>query len=316
MHWPEDRRGRGRQDYQYLSESDPATNQTRFTNQALDAQVTNGRNALISPWLVHNLSGTKRELEATVAFAGIAHESPKANGRKLLLGFEATENILADPISRNHLLNELVETPEHPIYLRMTVAGQSGPPQYANERALMGLRMVSESMKENGRSLLLPQSGLAGWLMLGFGARAFGSGVQFSSQRPDIPRTGGGGGGGAAPLHWYFWPPFLGFVLAEEVSLLATASGFQSCSCPFCGGSLPPAGAAFDNHAREAADKHFLWWCAQLCEDARRTNDRKGAIRWRIEAAQSHWAAVQGAGVRLDSRSRPDHLEVWSQVAA
>ena len=58
MHLPYDERGRGRADFAYLSESDPAANRRRFTEQVLKAQVDNGRDVLISPWLVHNLSGT------------------------------------------------------------------------------------------------------------------------------------------------------------------------------------------------------------------------------------------------------------------
>ena len=199
MHLPFDQRGRGRRDYSYLAVANPGgnSNRQRFTDQVLEAQIRNGRDVVISPWLVHNLSGT--ELVATAAFAGLADSSTARGQRKLLLGFEATEDIVADSTARNAFLNELVEAPEHPIYLRMTSGTGSGPAQYAHEHALAGLRKVAESLHGNQRPLLLPQSGLAGWLMLGFGATAFGAGAQFSMQRAQALRTGGGGGGAVPP---------------------------------------------------------------------------------------------------------------------
>ena len=313
MHLPFDKRGKGRRDYRYLAEPDPLVNRQRFTERVLEAQIRNAREVLISPWLIHNLSGTTRELTATSAFAALADASSARNGRKLLLGFEATEDIIADTSTRNLFLNELVETPTHPVYLRMTTGTTAGPSQYAHEAALIGLRRVTESLAENERDLVLPQSGLCGWLMQGFGAIAFGAGVQFSMQRAQTLRTTGGGGGGSAPLHWYFWPQFLGFVLAEELAQLTAVSGAQACGCPFCQGSPPVGGAAFD---REAAELHFLWWCAHLADEVRSASNRAQEIRGRVAGAVSHWGAVQAAGVSLDNRSRPQHLAIWSRVVA
>jgi hypothetical protein len=313
MHLPFDNRGKGRRDYRYLAESDPAANRRRFTEQVLEAQIRNGRDVLISPWLIHNLSGTTRELLATAAFAAYADSSPTRGEHKLLLGFEATENVIAQAETRNAFLNELVEAPAHPIYLRMTASAAVGPTQYAHEPALRGLRAVTESLADNQRALLLPQSGLCGWLMQGFGAGAFGAGVQFSMQRAQTLRTSGGGGGGAAPLHWYFWPQFIGFVLAEEIAQLSAVTGAEQCPCPFCQDSPPVGGFAFN---REAAEKHFLWWCVYLADEVRNANDQAQVIRDRLTAAESYWTAVQAAGVPLDDRSKPQHLEAWSRVMA
>lgn len=314
MHLPYGNRGGAHKYYDYLKESDPAGNRRSFTERALKSQIDNERTVLISPWLVHSLSGTSSELQATAAFAAHADAIARDQDRKLLLGFEATESIIAGRKTRNAFLNELVEAPERPIYLRLTAGARASSAQYAHLDALLGLRKVSESLADNGRALLLPQSGLAGWLMLGFGASAFGAGPQWSMQRSETLRAGGGGGGGGAePLQWYFWPQFLGFVLAEEVAQLTQVAGAQTCGCPYCRATPLQAGPGF---SREASEQHYLWWCASLAQEARRARDKEQLIRDRVAGAESFWAAAQKAGVVLDARSRPTHLATWSQVVA
>jgi len=314
MDLPYRQRGRGRSDYPYLRESDPQTNRHRFVEQTLEAQIQAGRDVLISPWLIHGVSGTNRELDATVDFARRASNSAQRQGRTVLMGLEATEPILAAARTRNHFLNHAVEAPEMPVYLRLNVRGASGSKQYAEVAALQGLRRVVEGLNSNDRPVLLPQSGLAGWLMLPFGARAFGAGCQFSMQRNQQLRSGGGGGGGGqAPLHWYFLPQFLGFVLAEELTQLSSVPGFQPCSCPYCAASPPTPGAAFD---KQAAHKHFLWWCASLANEVQQSANPTQQVKRRLADASTFWAATRQAGVLLDSRSDPTHLAGWTQVVA
>ncbi len=166
---------------------------------------------------------------------------------------------------------------------------------------------------DNDQPVLLPQTGLAGWLMLGFGALCFGAGVSGTLQRSPMPLARGGGGGGQPPLQWYFHPQLLGFVRADELADLDRVSGAEVCDCPYCIASPPVPGAAFD---RDAADKHFLRWCIRLADEVRRATDRQTTVRQRVEAAERHWRSVQGAGVTLDSRSRPTHLATWIQVVA
>src|ERR1044072_9094220 len=301
MHMPYANRGRRRRDYAYLQESDPYANRQRFVDRVIEAQVLNGRDLLISPWLVvQGVGGTERELPATLEFARRTHLHPEAADRTVLTGFEATERVIADTGTRNHLLNELVELPEAPLYLRMHVRTTSGPRQYAQPGALQGLREVVERMAESDRPVLLPQAGLMGWVMLGFGAVSFGSGVQFSMQSSPELVDGGGGGGGHAPLHWYFLPEFLGFVLDTELAGISNVPGFQACDCPYCQGQGPGVG---DNYDRITAANHYLWWCAKLAAEVNgaAAANRATVIRDRLAAAKAFWEACQQNGVQVDS---------------
>lgn len=296
--------GAGRVDFAYLGESDPAANPDRFVEQVIEAQRQVGATALISPWLLHGLSQTEHELAATVRFATAAEEL--VDGEKLLMGIEATEGVLANTEARNALVNELVEGPELPVYFRMRVTAPAGQMQYQNRAALEGLREVVIALEANDRPVVLPQSGLTGWLMGAFGARSFGAGMQGSMQRNSAPS---GGGGGFPRLHWYFVPQMLGFVQAEDMDDVAAGGGFSACECPYCDGELPGTGAAFN--ARKA-DKHYIWWCATLAAELAPTS-RVATISERVAAAAEFASEVEERA-ELDDRSRAAHLAIWSEL--
>lgn len=307
------RRGMGRNDHAYLQESDPAANRDRFIGNTLRAQVSVGSQVLISPWLVHGVSGIDRELKVTIDLAHRSLAHKLAEDRTVLVGIEATEAVFANQGARDRMLDEVVALDGAPIYLRMTTPPNlTGRGQYQNAAALQGMRAAVESLVDNEHQVVLAQSGLMGWLMLGFGAQAFGAGVSGSLQRSPMP-VATSGGGGQPPLQWYLLPQFMGFVRADEMQALSGVSGFVPCDCPYCAGAIPQAGPGFD---RVSADKHFLWQCARLAEEVRVAPDRKQVVRDQLAVAERFWTSVQQAGVVLDARSRPTHLAAWTQAAA
>lgn len=312
---PFDKRGAGRADYPYLAESDPAANRQRFVTQALQAQKRAGAKVLISPWLIHGTSGTHHELQVTTDLARRALEHKFAADSRILIGIEAMESIFSNATSRDRMIDEIVDLDGSPaVYLRMTTpAASSGRRQYENEAALKGLRQAVESLRDNGHDVVLGQTGLAGWLMLPFGAVAFGSGVSGTLQRSQVPVNRDGGGGGQPPLQWHFCEPLLSFVRADEVAGLSGVQGYAPCDCPYCDGADPQPGAAFD---RKTSDKHFLYCCARLAEEVRQSADRPATVRQRLAAAQQFATGVPQSGVTLDHRSRPGHLEAWTRVVA
>ncbi|HTZ88584.1 MAG TPA: hypothetical protein VMB05_18125 [Solirubrobacteraceae bacterium] len=300
-----DERGRGRDDYDYLGESEPAANVERFVSNVLQAQRYANATVLVSPWMLHGTSQTEHELSTTIRFAEVA--LAQASDEHLLMGIEATEGVFANNEARNAMINELVEGPELPMYLRMRVNPPAGYMPYQDGDALSGLREVVRSLDSNDRPVALPQSGLAGWLMCAFGARSFGAGIAGSMQRTAAPAKGGGG---LPPLHWYFLPQMLGFVLAEEVEDLAELDGFNVCDCPYCDEELPGEGASFDS---TEAGRHFIWWCARLASELD-PGDPARSINERVNAALEFSSVVRDAGIQLDYRSRPTHLPVWRDV--
>jgi hypothetical protein len=288
-----------------LGESDAPANAVRFVKQAIDAQTEIGATALVSPWLLHGVTQTEHELNATIGFASLAEEYVDDDD-KLLMGIEATQGVFATAEARNAMINELVEGPELPAYLRMRVTAPQGYMQYRDPAALRGLREVVLALDANDRAVALPQSGLTGWFMTAFGANSYGAGMQGSMQRNVAPA---GGGGGFPPLHWYFVPEMLCFVLAEEMEDVSEVDGFTVCDCPYCDGELPEAGAAFD--AREAG-KHFIWWCSTLADELNSGSPRD-LVADRVAAA-SEFSKQIDAAVQLDDRSIPAHLPIWTQL--
>lgn len=298
-------RGKGREDFPYLKESDPSANAVRFVKQAIDAQTAVGASVVISPWLLHGVTQTEHELNATIRFASLADEYVE-EGEELLMGIEATQGVFASEEARNAMVNELVEGPELPVYLRMRVTAPQGYMQFRDQEALRGLKEVVAALEANDRAVALPQSGLTGWLMTAFGASSFGAGMQGSMQRNAAPA---GGGGGFPPLHWYFVPQMLGFVLAEEIQDISEIDGFDVCECPYCDGELPASGAAFD--ARDAG-KHFIWWCSALADELN-SGSANALVADRVSAA-SHFSNQVDAAVQLDDRSIPAHLAIWTDL--
>jgi hypothetical protein len=300
-------RGRARSHLAYLQESDPRANRDRFVANVLQAQVDAGRRILISPWLTHGVTGSSRNLRATIRFAELADGHPLIQGHDLWFGIAATEEVFADGTDRDDLLDDLVDLPNRPFYVRMRVTPPTSFTQYANEDALRGLRAFVEALAANGRPVFLPQMGLAGWLMLPFGAYAFGAGVSASLQRFVAP-TGGFG----QPLDWYFLPEFLGFVLRHEVPILLSRLGLSLCDCPYCG-SLDFGRGAWDS---DLAGLHYLWTCIRLTARIAAAPDGRIEARRLVADAEAEWAGARAANVLLDPRSQPGHLAVWSAVLA
>ncbi|HKI86879.1 MAG TPA: hypothetical protein VKA53_09045 [Thermoanaerobaculia bacterium] len=309
LHLAFEGRGRARSELDYLGESDPLANRKRFVRNTLRAQVANGRQTLISPWMIHGLSGDERYLEATVEFASIAAEHKLAKGRQLLMGLEATQEIFADKESRDRMVDEVIEgDAELPIYLRMTIDPPESRRPFGDAESLRGLREAVEAFRDNDRRVILPQSGLCGYLMLPFGASAFGAGRRASMERNLRPSDSSGGGGGAPPLNWYFSFDLLGPVLAEELVPLH-AAGVPVCGCPYCDESPPEPGLGFD---ADQAAKHFLYGCASLAEEVRQAGDPAAVVRNQVATAVTLWAQIREAGVALDNRSQENHLAAWS----
>ncbi len=308
----EDARGAGRKDHAYLQGQAP-WNLESLVRDSLQAQIDVGASVLISPWLPHGETGTNNELDMTLCMAREAMNHELTKDKIVLVGFEVTDKVLGNDDARTHLLNQLVEIPRAGVYLRVsTTSPREGRSQYARQPGLSGLRHFVSVLARNDMPTVLPQSGLLGWLMAPHGVIAFGAGTTGSMEWCKPPGTGGGGGG-KAPLHWYYLPQFLGFVLAEELPSIADVAGYQPCICPYCVEDPPITGETFN---AEVASRHYLWNCSMLANEIRRSANPDQTVRRRLLAAQSFWKQCQQDGLVLDRRSGATHLESWIQVAA
>lgn len=310
VEFPYANRGRAREHYDYLACSDPHDKVEEFVEQVLSVQVALGRKYILSPALRHGAVPGQKNLRATRRFAHAAAESAHLKGKRLLVGAHVTEAVIADSDARNDWLDELVDWPDGPVVLSCWMTPPDSFKQYSRRDPLVGLRATVDSLAQNDRPVVLPQTGLFGWLMLAFGAQTFGSGIDSSMMclavRP-------GGGGGAERLKWYFLPQFLGFVLADEARKIGELKDYEKCPCPYCGGLPLGQSGSWDFNR---AGLHYLWWCGRLASEADQAAVPLTAVRNRIDAAREFWRVVQAAKVVLDPRSVPNHLAVWSEVVA
>jgi hypothetical protein len=303
---PYEDRGKCRDDYAYLQESDPIVNARRFVRNVLAAQVDADRDVLVSPWLLHGAVPNNDNLDATLRFAHIARTHPLVGDSELMLGFAVMEGIARHSAARDHFLDEVTDLDPATLYLRVCLGPTVSWTQYRDYDVLAGLGVMVASLVENDFPVVLPLSGLVGWLMLAFGAHAFGAGVSNKLHSFTLPTSGFG-----QPLEWYFYEPLLGFVLRTEVPALNAALGLADCPCRYCA-RLPLAGpGAWDGNV---AGQHFLTTCAKLMHEATSAPDPRAAVAARLAAASASADQVQRSGVVLDARSEPRHLEVWTRV--
>jgi hypothetical protein len=303
--WPVGKRGKSRDSSTYLNFNDAAKKPKAFTDAVLTSQAQHACTALISPWFMHGAGADDANLNATRAFAVAAHKHELAKDRPLLIGAGATESIIRDDAARDRFINELLDWPERPLYLRFQQTSPGSYAQYADEEVLLGLRQVVDDLKRNGRTILLPQGGLVGWLLMADGAISTGTGLTSSVQRFAPVMTKGGGG--SQPLKWYFVPQLLGYIQRHEVKYLEDVDGFEPCECSYCD-DLDFEHGAWD---ADLAGLHYLRCCANIVGDAGRSPK---TVRKHVVRAADFWTEAQQAEVELDSRSLPRHLGVWRAV--
>lgn len=300
-------RGRGRRDYRYLSESDPVANSRRFVHAVLLAQANVGRTALISPWLVHGLDPSPANLNATLRWARTAQADPLVADRDLLIGMAITDAVARSDTARDDFLDEVTELDPTTLYLRISVNATQSFTQYRDDAVLTGFGTLINALVSNGFTVLLPQSGLVGWLMFAFGGRAFGAGINNSLQS-FVPPTAGFG---RPPLEWYFYEPLLGFVLRTEIPMLNAALGQTDCTCRYCA-TLPLGGSGAWNANR--AGLHVLSCCRGLASEVAASTDARATVQTRVHEARGRAVTLAGSGLVLDPRSVPHHLAAWSRV--
>jgi hypothetical protein len=305
-----DKRGIGRRDFSWLLANSPGANLPGLVRGAIDDQIAANPTAVISPWLTHGL-GTPpgRHLQAIRTCAELTFADQAVVGRQVFIGASVTEAVLRDDSDRDYFVDELIDLPSAPVYLRLFEATGRSYNGYSDEDVLRGLRQVVEALAENGRRALLPQTGLIGWLMLPFGAVAFGAGRTSTLQQTAAPR-----GGGPSSLQRYFVPQLLTYVLRQDLPALQALPGYVPCQCPYCPRLPLTSGGPWDE---VTAGLHFLWWCSKLANEFNQPGrNAPQHLRGRLVAAEHFLTQAQQAQVALDPRTSSRHLEVWSRVAA
>jgi hypothetical protein len=272
-------------------------------DQVLDVQRAVGANVLLSPGRAVDPSDPQASLDSVFAEADTALAALDG-GERLALNLTLPMSWLTRPALRDQLLAQLLDQEQFDVwYVRVqwpsTLETMQQP---LDVELLQGYKRLAQLAADEERRLLLPQTGLTGWLQLAFGATGFGAGLPGSDHAFKEPR---GGGTGAPPIERYFEPSLLHAVERTAHDALRAQPGYVPCDCPYC-----PALHGSAEWRPRLAQLHHLHWTARLTAAA--TTARGGPAS---EVRRTVEAAVRAAeGQPLAGISHPRQLAVWDRL--
>ena len=272
----------------------------------LNMQRDRGANLLLTSGRALDPSDAQRSLDAACAEGDDALAVLKP-GERLALNLTMSAAWLTRPALLGALLAQLVDQEQFDTwYVRVQWPGSARAySQPTDTKLLTGYRQLAEVAADEEGRLLLPQTGLTGWLMLAFGAAGFGTGLTGSYQAFGEP---GGGSGGKPRIERYFERQLLHTVERTARSLLLADPAYGQCLCPYCRPLF--SGAAWSH---EYAGLHYLFNAGTLTAGvAPATAGRRGthgAVGRKVRAAQRF-----AAGKALTGNSDPAHLRAWDQL--
>lgn len=274
--------------------------------ELLNMQRDRGANLLLTSGRALDPAGAQGSLDAACAEGDDALAVLKP-GERLALNLTMTAGWLARPVLRDALLAQLVDQEQFDTwYVRVQWPGSvRAYAQPAGTELLAGYRQLAQVAAEEERRLLLPQTGLTGWLMLAFGAAGFGTGLTGSYQAFGEPV----GGGGTNPrIERYFERQLLHTVERTTQPLLQRDPAYTKCLCPYCRPLF--SGAAWSH---QYAGLHYLFSAgtltAQVAPAAAGRRGTHGAISQKVRAARKF-----AEGKALAGNSDPAHLPAWGQL--
>lgn len=270
----------------------------------LDAQRQVGANLLLSPGRAVDPADPQNSLDLVFAEADQALAELQV-GERLALNLTLPRAWLTRQALRDQLLAQLLDQEQFDVwYVRVQWPSSLRSAEQPVDLALLeGYKRLAQLADDEERTLLLPQTGLTGWLQLAFGAAGFGSGLPGSDQAFKEPA---GGGGGAAPIERYFEPTILHSIERTAHEALRARPGYVPCTCPYC-----PALHASVDWRHDLAQLHQLHWTGRLAADAAATSrgGAAGAVRRAVRAA-----VIAAAAEPLAGPSEPRHLAVWDRL--
>lgn len=275
-------------------------------DKVMQAQREAGANLLLSSGRALDPTDAQPALDAAFSEADKALAGLEP-GERLALNLTLSSQWLSNATLRSALFAQLLDQEQFDVwYIRVQWSSSlRALHQPLALELLQGYKRLAQLAQDEDRVLLLPQTGLTGWLQLAFGASGFGAGP-FGSGHAFKEHTQGGSGG-QEPIPRYFEPTLLHSVERTVHDALSNQDGYIPCKCPYCPALLEPNARAW-NH--ELARLHHLHAMGTLAGVAAATNkSMSAAIRRTVRAAKEAAAGQPLAGI-----SAPQHLQVWDQL--
>jgi hypothetical protein len=277
------------------------------TASLLDMQRARGANLLLTPGGALDPADPQRSLDAACHEADDALAALKP-GERLALNLTMSAAWLTRPALLDTLLDQLIDQEQFDTWhIRVQLPAAVRPPaQPSDARLLAGYRQLAELAAGEDRRLLLPHTGLTGWLMLAYGTAGFGTGLSGSHQAFTEPA--GGGKPGAPRVERYFERQLLHTIEQTSRAALAGDPNYARCQCAYC---RPLLGGPSWNH--EYAGLHYLFsvgtLAAEVAAPAAGRGGTHGAVSRKVRSALAF-----ARGKALTGSSAPAHLSAWDQL--
>lgn len=296
----------------YLVDPIPDRPDDAYIRAHLQRQRDAGATALLTPtgWI----DDADGERTLGLAIRWVLATRATSPDEPLLVSLALGRNWLTAPALRTALLNEIVDSNERRFYVRVLWDPLS--PRYGqleDEQLLTGYRELAQVAAAEGKILVLPQSGLTGWLATAWGATGLSTGVALPEQAfAQVREIRIKGAGPRPPRPRYFERSLLHTVDLPTHEIVA-ATGQTSCDCAYCralgvtSNSVDPA-----DWSRDLASRHQVVVAARLLKVMATRNPRAAAAREVRDAGRF----LNDLAVMPVGENRPTHLGLWGRLLA
>lgn len=274
----------------------------------LDAQRECGANLLLTTGRALDPKDPPGSLAAAVDDGDEALSLLKP-GERLALNVTVGPDWLRDSDLLDDMLAELIEMRQFGIwYVRVQWPSTAKSwHQPGDENLLAGYKKLATAAREQRKRLLLPQTGLTGWLALAWGAAGYGTGTSGTIQA-FLRESDKGGGGGTPPVERYFEQQLLHFVERTTHPVLERDPAYIKCTCPYCASLLTE-----ETWSHRDAGHHYLHAAGTLTAEVAPSGAGHSQVRAAV-TDKVRAAARFAEGKPLTGHSIPAHLGTWDQA--
>ncbi|GGY21738.1 hypothetical protein GCM10010299_29750 [Streptomyces tanashiensis] len=295
------------QHWGFFTQELPAGWTREWVAKVVRAQRDVGATVLLTPGVWMDASDRVNSLKLMREAVSWAREEVRSH-ENLAVNITISHSWLSTPILRDALLAELLDMDEDVFYVRVRWPLLPHPyGQLVSPDILDGYLELSDVCAENDKFLILPNTGMTGWVSLAWGASGFSTGIgsgerSFADTKViKIKRTGPR----PAPTNRTFRRELLHVVDVTADELLSSLPGQSACVCPFC--RAQPQGA-WD---KAQAGAHYLSAVAGLTAEAAR-HARGSRIGTRALVRGGHQLLSDATNlVPLTGANDPKHLDLW-----
>ncbi len=268
--------------------------------EALADQRTLGVDSLIVPGKTLHQTDFPDGLQDALDAARRSHKGRLTTDPEWMVRACIDEVWLTNRALRRTLLNQLTDLPDD---LGVALHVQWSKGAHPDGELLQGLKMVVTALASDGRRVLIIESGLVGWLSIGWGAWGFTAGVARSSwhRSTEVVRRNRP----APRVEWYFERQLLHQLRRSTHQRIAVSPRYQQCICTFCQQLISSGGGAWD---ASLASQHALHALSVLTDSvaAPQLAERRERIAALLEGARDLAAHLQ-----LRGEARPAHINAW-----